>query len=155
MSYHRIIQNSGKKRSLVVSPRTDGAKIRQRIRRESAALGLSQQEYLDALTQLAEAIRENIWPQGAPDAQMLKAIVEKPFLLQMVSALAGTLWNTLKESTDETQDPPCEPQPTQVDRIRAQTAPPEPAPQGVPTLIDPFTGRPVPWPYPPVPGHPY
>ncbi len=117
--------------------------VRARIKKESTSLHLSENAYLDLITQLAEAIRTTSMPDGVKDPQILQAVVKNPFLLQMIATLAGTIWSNVKTyfDTDLSDEIslPSSPSPAAPPRPDPPTVQPRPLPQIV--MIDPMTGR--------------
>ena len=125
--------------------------LRERVKQESRAVGLTPRAYLDLVTRLAEAIRGAAFPEGVADAQPLRALLDNPLLLQGAAALAGAVWNTLKDSAAGPGDgaPAAEPEAAQADRPgrRPEQRPPgggmPPAfAPGAETvyIVDPITG---------------
>ena len=139
-------KNSGTRRASAMS-----RALRERVKRESRAVGLPPRAYLDLVTRLAEAIRGAAFPEGVADAEPLRALLDNPLLLQGAAALAGAVWNTLKGGAADPGDgaPAAEPRAAQADqpgrrpeqRMPGAAAPPAFAPR-VETvyIVDPITG---------------
>lgn len=115
------------------------ATTRALIRRESAALALSQREYILLISQMAEAIRGSILPAGTQDATALRALIDNPFLLSVAAAMAGTLWGSVKEQMENS---------TATDDATSK-APPAPGQPVRPAPTRSFYGQ------PPSGGYPY
>ncbi|MHB1627336.1 MAG: hypothetical protein ACYCVB_02990 [Bacilli bacterium] len=79
--------------------------VRRRIGEESRLLSLSENDYLLLLTQIATVVRGAVWPDGVKDPETLLSIANNPFILQMVGALAGTVWSQAKGALDTAQAP--------------------------------------------------
>ncbi|MHB1684976.1 MAG: hypothetical protein ACYCYO_19485 [Bacilli bacterium] len=74
--------------------------VRRLIAAESRKLNLSEHDYLHLLMQIAATVRGAVWPNGVKDPEMLLSIAENPFVLQIVGALAGTVWAQVKDALD-------------------------------------------------------
>ena len=105
--------------------------VRRRIREESRMLNLSENNYLLLLTQIATAIRGAVWPNGVKDPEALLSIADNPFVLQIVGALAGTIWSQVKGVLD-TEHAPDQAQ------SAANTAPPPPGRSAPATVTPPM-----------------
>ena len=68
-------------------------------------LSLSENDYLLLVTQIATAIRGAVWPNGVKDPEVLLSIADNPLVLQIVGALAGTIWSQVKGVLDAEQSP--------------------------------------------------
>lgn len=125
--------------------------IRQRVVTESRALHVTPEEYLVLITQVAESIRGAVLPDGIKDSTALQSILQNPLMLQMASALAGTLWKQMQQSQQNDSEPTLEAEVTDVpDTPASQTSPPvQQIPKDPPTptpppgmiVIDPITGQ--------------
>jgi len=125
------------------------AATRAIIRKESKALGLSEQEYVQLLSQLAQAIRGSVLPDGTSDASTLRALIANPLLLSVAAAMAGTVWNSVKDQLESTETDDSN-TPTDRDAALAPGTPTRrPSPHGYPYPPGP-TYR-VPYGYPPYP----
>ncbi|MCY0877015.1 MAG: hypothetical protein OWT28_12220 [Firmicutes bacterium] len=137
------------KRAIRITPTT-----RALIRRESKALSLSEREYVQLISQLAEAIRGSVLPEGTKDASTLRALIENPLLLSVAAAMAGTVWNSVKDQLSGSDDS------AEAEVSDSKTTAPAPAPTqpshpgGVPRGHVAPT-HPYGYPYQPIPGRPY
>lgn len=74
-------------------PRT----TRDLIRKEATALSLTVAEYTALVSQLAQAIRSSILPEGTKDPALLRTLLDNPLLLSLAAAMAGSVWTALKD----------------------------------------------------------
>lgn len=79
-------------------PPDDG--VERRIAAESRALGLTKKDYLDLVTRLAQSVRASAWPDGPPDPEILRMLAKQPFLIDIVSSLAGSVWRRFGDGND-------------------------------------------------------
>lgn len=127
-------------RPIRISPAT-----RALIRRESKALSLSEKEYVQLVSQLAEAIRGSVLPDGTKDASVLRTLIANPLLLSVAAAMAGTVWNSVKDQLADSEGEAA----TDTSSTDAVPAPAGQVPQRQPGQPGPI--RQVPGPY----GYPY
>lgn len=130
---------------------------RKRLVSESRALGLTQREYLELITQLAATLRQNVWPKPIKNSEILRTIVENPALLQMMVSLAGTLYRSTRDDEETkieaTSDKPDAGTSTERDAtaerahslntVRSAAPAPSPSPERARYVRDPLTGRPI------------
>lgn len=77
------------------------------IRKEATALSLTEAEYTALVSQLAQAIRGSILPDGTKDPALFRTLLDNPLLLSLAAAMAGSVWTALKEqmtNADPTQE---------------------------------------------------
>ncbi|KUO95544.1 hypothetical protein [Ferroacidibacillus organovorans] len=134
--------------------------IRKRLASESRALGLTQREYLELVTQLAATLRQNVWPKPIHNSEILRTMVENPALLQMMISLAGTLYRSTKDDETTASEPTSDtaskksvdnhsaidvPSAKQEDpkNTTNQTTAPAPLRERPRYVRDPLTGRPI------------
>ncbi len=120
--------------------------VRRRIGEESRLLSLSENDYLLLLTQIATVVRGAVWPDGVKDPETLLSIANNPFILQMVGALAGTVWSQAKgalvteQAPDQDSSPTIAPPPSP--RRSPALAPPLPSPGRSPAFAPPLPSGP-------------
>lgn len=118
------------------APRTKHIRIsaadRARVRKESRALGLSQSEYLSIVCRLAESIRASTLPEGLKDPSTIRALMDNPLWLPLITGMASTVLSSIRGDAHETAQPSARVEPLRNPRSVEPLPAPMPAPERPP-----------------------